>query len=133
MIHQIQGAVAHEFEVPLLVLKSSIRTARVAEARFAAVWLCRDILKCSFPQLGDAFRRDHTTMMHAYTQAVRRMERDAEFRVKVMRLRRTIASEVVDKHAAGTKLELIVHEVLDEMMPIIVDSVIEAVMRRVEK
>ena len=50
---------------------SKDRHKSVAFARQVAMYICRQRLKCSFPELGRAFgNRDHTTVMNA----VRRVE-----------------------------------------------------------
>jgi chromosomal replication initiation ATPase DnaA len=49
----------------------------VAFARHVAMYLCKQRLKCSFPELGRAFgNRDHTTVM----SAVRKIEAQRQSR-----------------------------------------------------
>jgi chromosomal replication initiator protein len=75
-VEEIQRAVCGHFRVTNLDLVSKDRHKSVAFARQVAMYLCRQRLKCSFPELGRAFgNRDHTTVM----SAVRRVE---ELRVK---------------------------------------------------
>ena len=47
------------------------RSRKVVEARHVAMWLARLRGQPSFPELGRAFRRDHTTVM----PAIRKIER----------------------------------------------------------
>lgn len=70
-VADIQTAVCGHFRVTNDALLSKDRHKSVAFARQVAMYLCRQRLKCSFPELGRAFgNRDHTTVM----SAVRRVE-----------------------------------------------------------
>ncbi len=70
-VADIQSAVCGHFRVTNDALLSKDRHKSVAFARQVAMYLCRQRLKCSFPELGRAFgNRDHTTVM----SAVRRVE-----------------------------------------------------------
>lgn len=70
-VSDIQRAVCNHFRVMNADLLSKDRHKSVAFARQVAMYLCRQRLKSSFPELGRAFgNRDHTTVM----SAVRRVE-----------------------------------------------------------
>ncbi len=70
-VEDIQRAVATHFRMTNAELLSKDRHKSVAFARQVAMYLCRQRLKSSFPELGRAFgNRDHTTVM----SAVRRVE-----------------------------------------------------------
>jgi chromosomal replication initiator protein len=70
-VSDIQRAVCHHFRLTNADLLSKDRHKSVAFARQVAMYLCRQRLKSSFPELGRAFgNRDHTTVM----SAVRRVE-----------------------------------------------------------
>jgi chromosomal replication initiator protein len=70
-VEDIQRAVCTHFRLSNADLLSKDRHKSVAFARQVAMYLCRQRLKCSFPELGRAFgNRDHTTVM----SAVRRVE-----------------------------------------------------------
>jgi chromosomal replication initiator protein len=73
-VEDIQRAVCSHFRLSSSDLLSKDRHKSVAFARQVAMYLCRQRLKCSFPELGRAFgNRDHTTVM----SAVRRIEAQA--------------------------------------------------------
>lgn len=42
------------------------RSYRYSFPRVIAMWLCVEVLPASLPVIGRAFRRDHTTVMHAH-------------------------------------------------------------------
>jgi chromosomal replication initiator protein len=70
-VEDIQRAVCTHFRLSNAELLSKDRHKSVAFARQVAMYLCRQRLKCSFPELGRAFgNRDHTTII----SAVRRVE-----------------------------------------------------------
>lgn len=70
-VEDIQRAVCGHFRLTSAELLSKDRHKSIAFARQVAMYLCRQRLKCSFPELGRAFgNRDHTTVM----SAVRRVE-----------------------------------------------------------
>jgi chromosomal replication initiator protein len=70
-VADIQKAVCGHFRLSNSELLSKDRHKSVAFARQVAMYLCRQRLKCSFPELGRAFgNRDHTTVL----SAVRRVE-----------------------------------------------------------
>ena len=70
-VEDIQRVVCSHFRLTNSDLLSKDRHKSVAFARQVAMYLCRQRLKCSFPELGRAFgNRDHTTVM----SAVRRVE-----------------------------------------------------------
>ena len=65
----IQEVVAKYFNIDKKDLKNSKRSNDIAFPRQIAMYLCRDISAMSFPQIGNDFgKRDHTTVMHAYTK-----------------------------------------------------------------
>jgi len=70
-VEDIQRAVCSHFRLSNSELLSKDRHKSVAFARQVAMYVCRQRLKCSFPELGRAFgNRDHTTVM----SAVRRVQ-----------------------------------------------------------
>ncbi len=70
-VDDIQRVVCHHFKLRTHDLLSKDRHKSIAFARHVAMYLCKQRLKCSFPELGRAFgNRDHTTVM----SAVRKVE-----------------------------------------------------------
>ncbi len=58
-------------------VRSPLRTRKAAEPRQVAMYLCSDLLRdLTMTQIGDAFRRDHTTVMHARDCVKQRMSDD---------------------------------------------------------
>jgi chromosomal replication initiator protein len=65
-VEDIQRAVCDYFSVRLADLKSKRRHRSVAHPRMVAMYLCRQRLGASFPEIGARFGgKDHTTVMSA--------------------------------------------------------------------
>ena len=79
-IETIQQLVADVFHVRLADLKSKKRTQHIAFCRQVAMYVCRKLTNSSFPVIGAAFGRDHSTVIHAYNLIARRVNNDAPFR-----------------------------------------------------
>jgi chromosomal replication initiation ATPase DnaA len=62
---QIINAVARVTGVRVMEITSPRRAAKIMRSRHIAVWLCRKLTDCSYPQIGRALGgRDHSTIMH---------------------------------------------------------------------
>ena len=62
----IVQAVSEYYNVSTNEIKGIGRSAKVAEARQVAIYLCRDLTKQSFPDIGKFFEKKHTTIMYSY-------------------------------------------------------------------
>ena len=62
----IVDEVASYYNISLKELKGTGRSAKIAEARQVAIYLCRDLTKQSFPDIGKFFDKKHTTIMYSY-------------------------------------------------------------------
>jgi chromosomal replication initiator protein len=109
-VHKIQGEVAlrdiaahvgRAYRVSIHDLLSPKRTQHLAFCRQVAMYLCRALTKCSFPEIGEYFRRDHSTVIHARNLIAQRMATDAEFRRSIETLRAQIAGTVPSTTAAA--------------------------------
>jgi len=92
-VETIIAVVQRAYGIKDLTVRS--RTKRVSEARRVAMYLAREITEFSYPELGDAFRRDHTTVLSAYKNLRDRIERDERLAAVVGRLVVTIRQEVI--------------------------------------
>jgi chromosomal replication initiator protein len=86
----IAAAVCDHFSLRTLDLRSRRRSKNVAVPRQLAMYLCRQLLNASFPQIGELFSRDHSTVIHAVSVTERRMKEDAAFSTTVERIKRVI-------------------------------------------
>ncbi|HLW69394.1 MAG TPA: helix-turn-helix domain-containing protein [Candidatus Binataceae bacterium] len=95
LIDDIQQQVAQAFQLTRAELLSRSRRRPVATARQVAMYLCRDLSGergaqgayrgtrharwASFPRIGLAFARDHSSVMHACRAVVQRQAADVTF------------------------------------------------------
>ena len=61
----IMAATAEYFETTVEELRGPGKTRSLAQARQIAMYLCRELTDLSLPKIGQAFGRDHTTVMYA--------------------------------------------------------------------
>ncbi|MBE0529503.1 MAG: hypothetical protein IH626_01665 [Rhodospirillales bacterium] len=86
-ISMIQERVAALFGVPRADLIGKTHSHAVTRPRHVAMALARELTERSFPEIGRAFRRDHTSVMYAVRVVPERIRRDPALRAKVERLR----------------------------------------------
>jgi chromosomal replication initiation ATPase DnaA len=88
-VHRIQAGVAlsditqhvaDAFHVRSELLLSRKRTQHIAYCRAVAQFLCRKLTKNSFPDIGEFFDRDHSSVIHSYQLIERRIAQDAAFK-----------------------------------------------------
>ena len=81
---RIMEAVANYFYIPVEQMISQNRSKDVAYPRQMAMYMIRQELEYSFPDIAKIFKRDHTTVMHACNkiEEERRHSREAEEVIK---------------------------------------------------
>jgi chromosomal replication initiator protein len=89
-IEMIQKTVSDFFHIRLADLKSKKRTQHIAFCRQVAMYLCRKMTDSSFPAIGEAFGRDHSTVIHAHNLIARRIANDSAFRFSIEKIEREL-------------------------------------------
>jgi chromosomal replication initiation ATPase DnaA len=89
-IEMIQKTVSDFFQIRLVDLKSKKRTQHIAFCRQVAMHLCRKMTDSSFPAIGEAFGRDHSTVIHAHNLIARRIANDSAFRFSIEKIEREL-------------------------------------------
>jgi len=83
-VEDIQKAVCEYFNIRLVDLKSHRRHRSVSFPRMVAMYLCRQRLGTSYPELGDRFGgKDHTTVISAFRKITGLVEEDVRVRSAV--------------------------------------------------
>ena len=77
-IATIMAATAEYFETTVEELRGPGKTRAVALSRQIAMYLCRELTDLSLPRIGQAFGRDHTTVMHGVRVIAELREADPE-------------------------------------------------------
>ncbi len=92
-VEDIQRIVCHHFKLRSNDLLSKDRHKSIAFARHVAMYLCKQRLKCSFPELGRAFgNRDHTTVMSAVRKVEALRGADPEVRAHIEAIERKLGA-----------------------------------------
>ena len=92
-VEDIQRVVCHHFKLRSTDLLSKDRHKSIAFARHVAMYLCKQRLKCSFPELGRAFgNRDHTTVISAVRKVEALRTTDPEVRAHLEAIERKLGS-----------------------------------------
>ncbi|MCX6482492.1 MAG: chromosomal replication initiator protein DnaA [Mycobacterium sp.] len=69
----IMAATAEYFDTSLEELRGPGKTRALAQSRQIAMYLCRELTDLSLPKIGQAFGRDHTTVMYAQRKILHEM------------------------------------------------------------
>ncbi|MDK2857298.1 MAG: chromosomal replication initiator protein [Verrucomicrobiota bacterium] len=90
-IETIQKAVADHFDIHLGDMVSRKRPQNIAWPRQVAMYLSRNMTNQSFPVIGDAFGRNHATIVHACQLVEQRQIEDLKLRQTLSLLRQRIS------------------------------------------
>ncbi len=90
-ISSIQKAVAEFYGVRVDDLRSHGRNKTIVLPRQVAMYLCREIVKASLPDIGEGFGKDHTTVIHACEKVKRKIAAEEPFRKQVEDLTNRLA------------------------------------------
>jgi len=91
-IENIQRRVAEFYDIRLADMTSKKRPRNIAGPRMVAMFLARKHTNNSLPAIGDAFSRNHATILHAVGTIEKRMANDETFRHTVGQLSRKLYS-----------------------------------------
>lgn len=93
-VHAVQLAVAAHYMLRVTHLLERNNRPRVAEARHVAMYLCRKlVLKVSYPEMAQAFERDHTTVLEACSRIRERLLGDAVLAASVAEIELALKGE----------------------------------------
>ena len=83
-------AAADAFGITVADIKGRAQPQRIVKARHAFVYVAREVLKESFPQIAGVLGRDHTTAMSSYRRAQALLERNEDFQAAVDKIRTAV-------------------------------------------
>ncbi len=88
-IEMIQKYVAEFFNIKISDLKSEKRLKNLVIPRQIAIYLCRELTKASFPEIGDRFGgKDHSTIIHSVKKITKQLTFDFELKNNIETIRR---------------------------------------------
>ena len=83
-VEMIQKFVADHFRIKVSELKSDKRIKTLVVPRKIAIYICRELTKASYPEIGEKFGgKDHSTIIHSVKKIEKQMVGDAEFKATV--------------------------------------------------
>lgn len=92
-IEMIQKFVAEHFRIKIAELKSDKRLKTLVIPRQIAIYLCRELTKASYPEIGERFGgKDHSTIIHSFKKIDRQLAQDLELRGVIENLKRGLLS-----------------------------------------
>ncbi|MEK7702756.1 MAG: chromosomal replication initiator protein DnaA [Nitrospirota bacterium] len=93
-IEEVQKKVADHFQMKLSDLKSKRRTKTIVFPRQIAMYICRELTKASFPEIGEAFGgKDHSTVIHSCKLIEKDKAKDTELNATLGGLIQKISGE----------------------------------------
>ena len=92
-IEVIQKQVCDHFHIRLSELKSDKRLKNIVLPRQIAIYLCRELTKASYPEIGDKFGgKDHSTIIHSAKKIEKQLAVDPAMRETVEGLKKTLTT-----------------------------------------
>lgn len=85
-LDNIQKTVAEYYKLRVHDLTGNKRTRNLARPRQIAMYLSKELTSHSLPEIGDAYKRDHTTVLHAHRQISKLREEDRQINEDVTTL-----------------------------------------------
>ena len=80
-VEMIQKHVADHFRIKVSELKSDKRIKTLVVPRQIAIYICRELTKASYPEIGEKFGgKDHSTIIHSVKKIEKQMAADADFK-----------------------------------------------------
>jgi chromosomal replication initiator protein len=90
-IDGIQKSVAEHFDIRVSDLVGPKRPQNIAWPRQIAMYLARTMTESSFPVIGDAFSRNHATIVHACQLVERRQTEDLKLKQTISLLKQRVS------------------------------------------
>lgn len=92
-VEMIQKHVADHFKIKVSELKSDKRLKTYVIPRQIAIYICRELTKSSYPEIGDKFGgKDHSTIIHSVKKIEKQMTNDLEMKSVVDNLKKELMS-----------------------------------------
>jgi chromosomal replication initiator protein len=91
-LDSIKRAVAGYFNIRITDLSSGRRTRTLARPRQIAMALAKELTQHSYPEIGEAFEKDHTTVLHACRKVDQLRNEDERVREDYENLQRLLSS-----------------------------------------
>ena len=91
-IEEIQRKVAEHYNIRVTEMTSKRRERNIARPRQIAMYLAKNLTTKSLPDIGRAFDRDHTTVIHAVKTIEDLQQKESSFKEEIGNLRRMLTT-----------------------------------------
>jgi len=92
-VDMIQKHVADYFKLKIADLKSDKRLKAFVVPRQIAIYICRELTKCSYPEIGEKFGgKDHSTIIHSFKKIEKLIPQNMELKNTIETLKRNLLS-----------------------------------------
>ncbi len=88
----IKEIISDYFDIRIEDLNAKKRTKTIVFPRQIAMFLCRELTDLSLPKIGEAFGRDHTTIMHAHEKIGNQQQIDASLKKNIEDIKEKISN-----------------------------------------
>lgn len=92
-IETIQAAVEDFYHVSHSDLVSKKRSRPIAHPRQVAIYLARELINTTYAEIGKAFNRDHSTIMHSFDLIEKRLNEDRNLREEIEAIREKLRTQ----------------------------------------
>lgn len=89
-IQDIQHCVAAQYNISRADMLSSRKLKRIARPRQIAMYLAKVLAQRTFPEIGMCFKRDHTTILHAFRKIEKCIKEDTNIAAEVNALKQQL-------------------------------------------
>lgn len=90
-IDHIQKVVATHYNVKVTDLKGDRRSRTISTPRQVAMYLCRKLTDASYPEIGERFGKDHSTVVTAFQKFEKLVEVDPQLRALIDNIEKNLA------------------------------------------
>lgn len=89
-IDYIKEVVANYYKIEISDLSSKNRSSSIALPRQVAMYLCRNMIDCALGNIGTAFEKDHTTIMHGVKQIDKKLKVNEDLQKDIQNIKRIL-------------------------------------------
>jgi len=87
---QVLKAVAEFYNVQIEDLSGRSRKKEMVEPRQVCMYLLRDVLRMSYPYIGEKLGRDHTTVIHSFEKVNHEINKNSPFNQKILLIKESL-------------------------------------------
>ena len=87
---QVLKAVASFYSIQIEDLVGRSRKKEMVEPRQVCMYLLRDVLRMSYPYIGEKLGRDHTTVIHSFEKVNHEINKNSPFNQKILLIKESL-------------------------------------------